>query len=170
MNNINSLPVDITDHIRKFRDFLNVCWPHVDDLMEDHDWDDDGNFIDDWLQVNWEFLVERELLESHGFLTPFSLLDFQKRITYPEQLPTYTVIAKSTKNVFDFRGKILPPTHTFRLFSFLSHTERGIGLYPPFDLANVLDENTQQETIVRFIDVRFYLDHYPSSLRFCDNE
>jgi len=30
--------------------------------METHDWDEDGDFTFDWIQANWEFLVERELL------------------------------------------------------------------------------------------------------------
>ncbi len=169
---MNSLPIDITDHIRKFRDFLNACWPHLDSLMEDHDWDDDGKFSTDWLQANWEFLVERELLEKRGFLTPFSLFYSQNRMTYPEKTSTHSVIAKSTKNLFDLRDPkhMLPPAHTFRLFCFLTHKRNAFGLYPPFDLANLFDETTQKEVIVSFDDVRFYLDRYPSSMRFYDNK
>ncbi|MDB6081207.1 MAG: hypothetical protein JWO53_479, partial [Chlamydiia bacterium] len=68
MIDLERLPVDVTDHLTKFRDFLCICWPSIDSLMSDHDWHDDGDFIDDWLGANWELFVERELLGKNGFL------------------------------------------------------------------------------------------------------
>ncbi len=63
MIDLIQLPVDITQHVEKFRGFLNISWDHVIyNIMEDHDWDEDGDLIDDWMQVNWELLVEREIL------------------------------------------------------------------------------------------------------------
>ncbi len=38
--------------------------------MENHDWEEDGNFIDDWIQMNWEFLIEREILGKGKYLAP----------------------------------------------------------------------------------------------------
>ena len=160
MINLEHLPVDITTHIRKFRDFLNACWPHLDDLMADHDWDDDGRFIDDWMQVNWELLVERELLGKQRFLTPLSTFYSRARITSPHQKANYIVYAKSDKQLFDMRqpGVLLPQDKTLRLYSFCKRLKNGFGLYPPFDLADVVVDSTKKSYIVPFDDVRFYLD------------
>src|SRR5947207_13788417 len=116
MIDLEHLPVNITTHIRKFRDFLNACWPNLDDLMADHDWDDDGWFIDNWMQVNWELLVERELLGKQYFLTHFSTISSAGRITSPHQKANYIVYAKSNKQLFDMRqpGVALPQDKQIR--------------------------------------------------------
>ena len=54
---LTSVPIDITDHIVNFRNLLNSSWPHLDALMKTHDWDEDGNFSYDWIQVNWALLI-----------------------------------------------------------------------------------------------------------------
>ena len=67
-----------------------------DQLMSNHDWDDDGSFIREWLQVNWEFLVERELLEKKGFLKPYTYSNH--RITFPNAVATHVIICKANLN------------------------------------------------------------------------
>ncbi len=81
MIDLDELPLDVTDQILKFRDFFIICWPQLDKFILEHDWDDDVDFIDDWIQVNWEFLVERELLGKEGYLLPLNL---GSRITQPD--------------------------------------------------------------------------------------
>ena len=90
MIDICAIPVDITEHIIKFRNFLTHSWKDLDDIMEFHDWDDDGNFIDDWIQNCWEFLIERELLGKNNLiLTPFSMT----HVAQSKKRPTHIVIA-----------------------------------------------------------------------------
>ena len=73
--------VNITEQICLFRNFLVSAWPYLDLMMKNHDWDNDGRFVGEWIQVNWELLVERELLgKNHGTLTQFSLTHLSKRI------------------------------------------------------------------------------------------
>ena len=59
----------LTRQIDIFKDFLNAAWPHLEKAMEEHDWDD-GLFIDDWVQMNWEMLIERELFDLDFQLSP----------------------------------------------------------------------------------------------------
>ncbi|MFT4553324.1 MAG: hypothetical protein ACI9S8_001962, partial [Chlamydiales bacterium] len=54
--------LDVTEQVNHFRSYLKSGWPCVDSLMDCHDWENDGDLIDDWIQVSWELLVERELL------------------------------------------------------------------------------------------------------------
>src|SRR5258708_3964922 len=120
MIDLEHLPVDVTGHISKFRKFLNTTWPCLDDLMEDHNWDDDLDLIDDWLQVNWQLLVERELLGNHGTLTQFSVTHLDPRIISPNKQPNFTIIARFNKPLFNMRQphNPLPQDKPLRLFSF----------------------------------------------------
>ena len=64
--------------------------------MSNHDWDDDGGFIDEWLQVNWEFLVERELLEKKGFLKSYPPRTIA--LPFPNAVATHVIICKAKPN------------------------------------------------------------------------
>ncbi|CRX38696.1 hypothetical protein [Estrella lausannensis] len=158
MINFDELPCDITNHINTFRDFLNTTWPFLDKLMEDHNWDDDGYFIGDWLQVNWEFFVERELLEEKGFLTQFSVSYLSGRITKPEAIANYTVLAKSEKQLIDARtGMIIPFDKGTRLYCFSTYKDNAYGLYPPFDYAELVVDSEKKLYTVPVKDLQFYL-------------
>lgn len=96
MIDLVNFPIDITYQVRHFRDFLVSAWPYLDQMMNNHDWEDDGWFSDEWIQANWEFLIERELLGNRGSLDP---LDGSDRITFPELSATYKVVCDVTKGV-----------------------------------------------------------------------
>lgn len=161
MINLEKMPVDITEHIRKFRNFLNICWPCLDELMENHDWNEDGRFIDDWLQLNWELLVERELLGNEGVLTQFSGTYLRFRITSHQNKPIYKVVARSNKPIFDIRrpeisfSSIKQP---LRLYSFCTYKSGAFGLYPPFDLANLVIDSTKELFVFPLDNLQFYLE------------
>ncbi|MDB6081216.1 MAG: hypothetical protein JWO53_488 [Chlamydiia bacterium] len=156
---LEKLPIDVTEHITKFRDFLCTCWPSIDSLMVDHDWDDDGDFIDDWLGANWELLVERELLHEKGFLTSFGMLRSASRVISPSQKATYSVYVKSKSPLFDMKKPMIPvPTNQkLRLYSFRA-SEKDFGLYPPFDVAAVVVDASKKFFYVPFKELQFYID------------
>jgi hypothetical protein len=89
MIDLNTLPIEITSHILNFRNFLNSSWPLLDALMEVHDWDEDGNFTLDWIQANWEFLIERELLGEGRYLLP---IERNNRITFLDGCVKYEIV------------------------------------------------------------------------------
>jgi hypothetical protein len=39
--------------------------------MENLDWDNDPYFVENWIQANWELMVERQILDSEQFLLPY---------------------------------------------------------------------------------------------------
>ncbi len=94
MIDLDVLPIDITSHILNFRNFLNSSWAWLDALMEAHDWDEDGDFTLDWIQTNWEFLVERELLGKDRYLLP---LEWNNRITFPDGCAKYKIVCEFKK-------------------------------------------------------------------------
>ncbi len=150
--------MDITRQINLFRNFLIAAWPSLDSLMDNHDWEDDGMFTCEWLQVNWEFLVEREILGKNGSLTEFSVLYSGKRVTEGIN-PVYSVIAKPQKNitVYDLKKEcIVPFSKDLRLFGFYTFKDGGYGIYPPFELAALM-LNPKEIFVVPIQDLNFYL-------------
>ncbi|MCH1430721.1 MAG: hypothetical protein GWP59_08715 [Chlamydiales bacterium] len=137
---------DLTKQIFIFRDFLVASWPYLDDLMDNHDWEDDGWFIQDWLDINWQHLVGREVLgKGNGYIT--NLSPFSPKSSFMEG-PIYSVIAKSRNNepLLDLRGKEkILNDDDLRLSGFCTiYEEVGFGLYPPFDIATLTMGNTSK--------------------------
>jgi hypothetical protein len=91
MIDLEEFPIDITYQVKSFRDFLVASWPLLDTLMKGHDWGEDVCFSDEWIQVNWEFLIERELLGEGKYIFP---LFCNNRITFPESVANYMVTCK----------------------------------------------------------------------------
>ena len=149
---------NVTNQIALFRDFLNVVWPSLDALMANHDWHDVW-FTSQWLQVNWEFLVERQIFgKDNGALTPFSI-DKGKRVLPHNSEYVYNVFALPKKNCdpLDVKKNIKPPFNKgLRFFGLLSST-RGYGLYPPFDLADLVLDSPRELFLVPFSELDFHL-------------
>lgn len=153
---------EITEHIRKFQKFLVVCDPYVKELMADHDWDEDPNFFRDWVQVNWEILVERELLEGHYFLTSFSEGYVESRFTHPEKTPDYAVIGRSNKPLLDISSNEMIPLDDkkkmFQLFSLVSRDAIGrLSMTAPYDIAYLIELRTKEIVAIDFFSLEFHL-------------
>ena len=93
MIDLTTLPIDITTHILSFMDFLNKANPCLNIIMENHFWEDDAVFWDDWMQMNWEFFVERELLGKDKYLFPISW----SRISFPEKQAQFKIVCETTE-------------------------------------------------------------------------
>ena len=139
--------INISDHILKFRNFLINSWSDLDLLMSNHDWDDDEGFTLDWLQVNWEFLVEKELLGKGNYL--MSYFNTESRITNPDAKPNYRVICKllgaeNEKLTLFFGG-------------FEAKTKGGYGIYPPFDYVNVFIDTKRNSRSIPVNECAFFI-------------
>jgi hypothetical protein len=155
---------NVTTHILKFRKFLIDVWGDLDTLMEDHDWDEDGCFIDEWLQTNWELLVERELLGKTGFLNSFGIFHGRKRYHNEIVKNTHEIICLPRHGVdlVDDETKKSIPNGTRLVFHiFLKKLDVSHGLYPPFDYAGVVSEGRKYRYMVPVKDVEFFLDRVP---------
>lgn len=149
----------VNKQIEYFRQFLIASWPYVDHLMENHDWDDDGEFIDEWLQVNWEFLVERELLGPNKFLLPFGFGG--ERVTNTQAIANYMIRCKPKNHSFCIDNKTgvnisKDAQLIFRRFS--TKIESTYGLYPPFDYAGLTELDNKKIYFVPVKEIDFYLE------------
>lgn len=153
----NETPIVVTDQVLKFRDFLISCWGNLDKLMENHDWEDDGKFTREWIQANWEFLVERELLGGKACL---STLEWCDRITQGKSHKLYGVVCKVPTD-YKLRD-LLKETLNYEnedllLFGFRTQTESIFGVYPPFDYAEIRTSNKKKIYVVPLDLCQFHL-------------
>lgn len=152
--------MNVNEQLLWFRKFLLDSWEDLDHLMKDHDWEDDGDFIDEWLQVNWEFLVERQLLKKNGFLNSYGIYYKEPRVTNPTAKITHLIVcrAKNNQTLFDDQSGIpLPENHLWIFRCFYKKLEVSHGIYPPFDTVGLILDDGKTRFYVHPDDVDFFL-------------
>lgn len=153
---------DIHDIILGFRDFVAVNWDFITELDVK---DETDSVRIDWLQANWEMIVERQLripqiiLEIYGDGADNGK---SSRIHYPEEFPTHRVVCIPHKNktVFDCLNKgEIPVTSApsqFVLDRFVSMRSDGWCYEePPFDKVLCFIDNT--EVVLNIADISFQM-------------
>ena len=165
-------PQRLTKQMNLFRDFLIATWPHLDKAMEEHDWEDDLDLSDDWIQMNWKMFVERELLGIHAQLSPLSIWIDEKY--FENKKKHYTVVTEMTSEVLDASThKPLPVNIPLRLIGFYAPIKyTSFGLYPPFNIALLYHDETKKLYYLYNENFEFYLlewDAYISNLGSKDN-
>lgn len=156
--------MNITIQVQKFRNFLVASWPYLDDLMDEHDWDEDVDFIDDWLQVNWKFFVGRELLSKKDLLLFWNLnqhcdhLNWDLIQQYEEQ-KIYTVFVETSETI-DFRTQeSISLAEKYRMGGFYSMQRwEGYDVNPPFDLIAIINDQTKESFLVPLDTAEFFLE------------
>lgn len=139
---VKELPADVTSHISKFRNYIAGVWHVMEELIKNHDWEKDPDFIEDWLQANWECLVEQELLGKGKYLLPFRRCASGKRINHPDAVPEY-VIRVEPSVITNIKGKIIDkPRRPLRLYGFSMPTEKGYKAKPPFYYGEIVNDKT----------------------------
>jgi hypothetical protein len=142
--------MDIDNAIRIFSDFLNKSWNIVIPLLSGRSYTTDEGSKSDWLQSNWEVLVERKVLHLNEYLEVYGegadLNGKSSRIMDMESFPTHSI------NVLVDRGEdilnnlaIKNSEYTFeRLVGFRDGFYTDI---PPFDFVLVQDEGIGVERV-----------------------
>lgn len=162
MNNLENL--DITKQISLFRNFLIKSWPILDEVMLSHNWEEDGYFTTEWIQANWEILVEREITENKAIISSLSMPYPNDRITKMGKKYEYIVVAQPLENkiVMDLHEqKKIDFSLKPRLFGFCKALDSGFGIYPPFDICNLCIDKTKVAYTAFFNELKFYLKKVP---------
>lgn len=151
---------DINTFINNFRDVLNNSWSSLVKIAEG---DTTGSFIPDWLQSNWELIVESKLLNSEKQ----SALEVygdgadangdSSRILYPNLLPTnkITCIAKSMNLIDELTGNILK-VKNIDFDRFVTIKDGWYLEATPFD--KVLGFLDGKEVVINLSDIIFKLE------------
>ena len=151
--------------IKGFVDFLNSSWLVVYPLLVKRNYTSNEESINDWLQANWELLVERKVLNINEYLEVYGDgADYHgasSRITDIEALTTFRVIVNPKKNINiihdilnDEYVKIENVT-----FSKIVGFEKGFYLIEPeFKYVLITDDVLGKERVVALGDIEFGLE------------
>jgi hypothetical protein len=134
--------------ILNFHNFILACWPQINIILNNLDWDDNPYFIDHWLQSNWELLVERQLLDSGCFFPPYGYdTSPECRQTRVGSVATHRLMVRlsSSENKFEF-------------VNFLTVSSSGNRIEPPFDKVGVRDSVKGEITYTPLELVEFYIE------------
>lgn len=152
--------MDIDKAIRVFSDFLNKSWGVIIPLLSDRSYTTDESSKSDWLQSNWEILVERKVLQLNEYLEVYGEgADFNgesSRITDIESFPTHSVkvLVNNEKDVLN-NSEVESSEYTFeRLVGFRDGFYTDI---PPFDFVLVQDEDIGVERVFLLEQIKFEL-------------
>ena len=136
----------VNESIIKFRNFLLIGWEAIS--FYQNFWNEKEEIINDFLQANWEILVENSLCSENEFLEVYGYgadcNGASSRVCYPNKIPTHRIICNPINNK-PVRDVI---TNTFKIITgmsfdgFLSSDGKSYHIQPPIDhiLLNISEE------------------------------
>ena len=160
------MSMNIDKAIRIFSDFLNRSWELIIPLLSDRSYTTDDSSKSDWLQSNWEILVERKVLQLNEYLEVYGCgADFNggsSRITDIESAPTHfvKVIVDKEEDILN-NLKVERSEYTFELL--VGFRDGFYTDIPPFDFVLVEDENIGTERVFLLEKVKFELQPHIAS-------
>lgn len=163
LDTFTEYPIKITSHLIQFRDFLNSVWDDVHILLKDRDWKEDPDFIHEWIQANWEFLVERELFGqfeiTEGALTPCTLFNTNIRLQNPKAKITHEIFCKPKPGLYliDKMSQEMLSDELKLIFRAFVKQSPYFELSPPFDCIKVLCVQTKNYHLIPIDQVEFFL-------------
>jgi hypothetical protein len=93
--------MDVTKQMLAFLDILNINIEKVESLLRNNNLDEDDveNTINNWIQFNWESLVEKIVCSENEFLEYYGEgADYYNefyRVTYSTAEPTHKIVCRS---------------------------------------------------------------------------
>lgn len=148
----------VTDQVIEFTKFISQGLIYVDDLMEEHDWDEDGYLIDDWLSVNWDFFLGREIMGFGSKLVPFLVHHLDDVVDELQASRKLMVLAKPDRGTACLKANCLvPDENLLRVWWFVTFCNECYGFYPPFNIVELKDNLTKKKYYVPIKQLQFYL-------------
>jgi hypothetical protein len=120
-----------------FREFLLEAWPTMQKVLQNHDWDGDIYFLEEWIDQNWSLLVGRQLLGKGANMQPFCFA------TNDIDKGKYQTCIRAVEPI---EGTFLS----------IGTSGNGFSLAPPFDKVRILKDDGVDE-ILPFSSVSFRL-------------
>lgn len=159
----------VTEVVLNYRDFLLASWCYYEKADDKVDWHENPFFLEKWMQVTWEMLVEQPLLDfdSGQRMLPFS--DGETMIfDYKQLKPTHGIFVckkKGARFFKDARGIKIPEDKLFVPSYLMSVVEKDGGpengpVYaygPPFDFITIKEHGLKNFYRVKVVDVDFFL-------------
>lgn len=152
--------MNIDEAIRLFNKFLNVSWITVNPLLSGRTYTSNESSINDWIQENWEILVERKVLKLNDYLEIYGDgADFNgssSRITDVNKLPTHSV--KILVNyAIDILNNIKIRNAEFTFDRLVGFRDAFYINNPLFNYVLVQDYSIDIERVFSIEDIKFIL-------------
>ena len=156
--------MNIDQAIRLFAKFLDNTWEIVLPSLKNRPYaSDDDTSIHDWLQANWELLVELKVLDTDGHLEIYGsgadLNGASSRIVYPDAVGTFKVIAKpkSGDTVLDVLRNEQVTISNLTFDELASFNNVFYEFKPPFNFALLTEAGGELPRVVSLGDIEFEL-------------
>nr|WP_317200528.1 hypothetical protein [uncultured Psychrobacter sp.] len=152
----------INNILKDYASLLCLYWSKVKELDNS---DTTESFKDDWLQANWELIVERQLGDSDLYLEVYGdgadCNGVSSRVLFPNKQATHNVILKSEneEKIYDFLGERYIDDSIEEIVFQRFVTIKDDGWYyeePPFDMIEALYRD--EVVIVKFSAVNAELN------------
>jgi hypothetical protein len=152
----------INNEIRAFSDFLNSCWDIVIPLLLGRPYSSDEGSIGDWLQVNWEILVEKKVLHQDEYLEIYGDgADFygaSSRMTDIEASPTFSIkVVLNNEGIIDLLNNELISNLEFAFDRLVGFKDGFYINAPPFNYVLIQDDSMGIERVLPLRSVKFEL-------------
>ena len=139
----------VNNLIINFHGFLVACWPNISKVLEQLDWDESPYFLDNWMQANWELIVEEQALESGRLLVPYGYNSSPRcRYTCKDGKLTHRVICRK-------KGQL---ESRYNFLCFVSKENGVFKVEPPFDFISVEDVENGERLRLAFDEVHFSIE------------
>lgn len=145
--------MEITEEVKMFKNFLLSNWSTIEIFSSKAN--QKVAAINDFIQGNWELLIESSL---DVFLPSFGegsdLNGISSRVTYPTKEPTHTVVCRLNKeSECLYTGELQKDLRGFYVEKFVNES---FIVAPPLDYVFLINL-TQERRVINFDAVSFYL-------------
>lgn len=138
--------MSIEQLVLNYREFLLASWPFLNKILWELDWDKHPYFLDEWLQANWELLVESQLGNAIR-LSPYGFNRAPEASASEGAIPTTNEVVCIVKEGSD--------AVRHRFLSFVAADGETYKTAPPFDYVNVEAFDSHTRGVLPLKDVRF---------------
>lgn len=151
--------IEVNDIVMKFQNFLLSGWEAFEVFNENFLYDEKEEKVNDWLQANWELLVEstltgvNEYLEVYGYGADCN--GASSRVTFPDKLATHRIVCNAHGGhlLRDVVSEEMKSIKNMAFQSFVKWDGSYYQILPPFDY--VLLSNDIENILVNVKDVYF---------------
>lgn len=153
--------MEIDKEIRAFASFLNASWDIVVPLLSGREYTSDESSIGDWLQANWEILVEKKILKQNEYLEIYSDgADYNgasSRMNDIEALPTHNLtVFLHDKAVDILNNEIIISKEELEFDRLVGFQDGFYTNRPPFNYV-LLTDNAGIERVLSLDKITFKL-------------
>lgn len=153
--------MEINQAVGIFASFLNASCDIVMPLLLSREYTSDGSSIGDWLQANWEILVEKKVLKQNEYLEVYrDGADYNgasSRMNDIEAMSTHTIKVLPNNEAIDILNNEIINDKERLEFDRLVGFQNGFYTdQPPFDYA-LLADSSGMERVLSLDEITFEL-------------